>query len=104
MQMNLFHKLAGFYGVTQKNFDTSALNDGLRYLQVVDASAELSNIKCPIKAITARNDKIVPLEIAKKIWTGYDLDIFNEGGHSIPYSKVDECEISIKKFLTKYEL
>tara|TARA_A100001015_G_scaffold81345_1_gene90113 strand:+ start:9400 stop:10029 length:630 start_codon:yes stop_codon:yes gene_type:complete len=103
-QMKLFYKHTGFNVTPTITFDTEALVDGLEYLQFGDASKELSKLKCPVLAITSRDDRIMPQGIAKKIWKNHNLHVLRDGGHVTPVSKVDECESLIKNFLIDNEL
>lgn len=74
------------------------LTQGLHALETWDGTLRLKELKCPIRALAARDDKIVSEEMTKAIWPEENLRWSDTGGHALPQTKPDWCAQEIADF------
>jgi pimeloyl-[acyl-carrier protein] methyl ester esterase len=83
----------------EEALNRETLKTGLDWLMTWDATEALRNLHCPVLALAATSDAIVPSAMTEAIWQGYDLRWCDTGSHVLPLSHTDWCAEHIKSFL-----
>ncbi len=96
-QMDLFWKSSDLPACGDLN--VQKLEDGLEWLSSWDVKKELRNLTCPVMSLAGSNDSILPLDLMKEEWTGFDLRVHEDAGHALPLSNPDWCVNHIKDFI-----
>ncbi len=77
----------------------SRLTDGLDWLEHWDCRQELTDIHCPKLVLATRDDKIVPEQMTRDIWTRQDIIWSETGGHMLPVIRPDWTAQKITEFI-----
>lgn len=77
--------------------NTGRLMEGLEWLGEWNAQIKLERLMCPVYAIVAKDDTIVPEAASKEIWEDYDMKILEEGEHALPITQPQNCVETIRK-------
>ena len=77
--------------------DEERLAQGLDWLSQGDARTALQSIGAPAIALSAEDDKIVPLEATKSQFA--QVEVAKQGGHNLTQNKTPWCARAIKKFM-----
>ncbi len=99
-QMKGFYAACGyipFYNVTTMNL--MRLDEGLGWLLDWDERPMLRNLPCPVMALGAQDDMIVPSTMTQAIWGRDDLRLSEKGGHILPMTQADWCAQQVKGFI-----
>jgi pimeloyl-ACP methyl ester carboxylesterase len=64
--------------------DVARLDEGLDWLMHWDARKAKDELKCPVLALAARDDAIVPPSMSEAIWRDQGLIWSPDGGHVLP--------------------
>lgn len=80
--------------------DTGGLRAGLDWIARWDESETLADLRVPVLALAAENDRIVRKEATEAIWGKgvADLHWHKTGGHMLQLSEPDWCAGHIKRF------
>lgn len=76
------------------------LHADLRYLQALDLVAP--RVAAPTLLAHAADDRIVPLDLAREAkdrLPGAWLEVFDKGGHVLPFSRTADCIQLVREFL-----
>jgi len=78
--------------------DLARLDEGLGWLLDWDETATKADLDCPVLALAARDDAIVPASMSSAIW-GEEKIVWSEGGgHVLPLSKPEWCAQHVLDF------
>jgi pimeloyl-[acyl-carrier protein] methyl ester esterase len=66
--------------------NVACLDDGLDWLMHWDARTAKDELRCPVLALAARDDAIVPPSMSEAIWHDVGLTWSADGGHILPMS------------------
>ena len=78
------------------NLKPKKLVEGLGWLSKWNVEIP-SNI--PLKILACRDDHIVPEKMTQDIWSEYDIEWIEDGGHMLPITKAEWCTEHIKDFI-----
>lgn len=102
-QMRGFYRACGLDEAPPiEDFNTAQLFAGLEWLKDEDQRAALSSLTCPVMALAAEDDKVVPSSMSQSIWSRYDLRMIQEGGHVLPLTQPDWCAQQLKDFMNAF--
>jgi pimeloyl-[acyl-carrier protein] methyl ester esterase len=97
-----FWRASGARGfASAERLDVARLDQGLDWLMHWDARDELGGLVCPVLALAARDDAIVPEAMTLVIWNGKNgaAVIWSEdGGHVLPLRRPEWCAQHILEF------
>ncbi len=79
--------------------DCDRLIEGLDWLEKLDAKKELAELDCPKLVLAAHDDKIVPEQMSRDIWTGQHIFWSSTGGHMLPVTQPDWTSRIITEFI-----
>lgn len=99
-QMKSFYAACGYlpyYNINTMNL--MRLDEGLQWLGEWDERSMLSHLKCPVMALGAEDDLIVPSSMTHAIWDKYNLRMAEKGGHVLPLTRHDWCKAHIREFI-----
>lgn len=99
-QMKSFYAACGyvpFFNVETMNL--MKLDHGLKCLLEWDERILLKNLACPVMALGAEDDLIVPPPMSHAIWDRYDLRMSEKGGHILPITRHEWCAENIREFI-----
>jgi pimeloyl-[acyl-carrier protein] methyl ester esterase len=77
---------------------TGRLAEGLDWLMDWDARGVSASLDCPVLALAARDDAIVPQDMSERIW-GNRLLWSEDGGHVLPLSRPEWCADAVREFV-----
>lgn len=80
-------------------FNIPRLQEGLDHLINQDERQTLQTLDSRILSLAGARDNILPLEVMKQEWAGYNLKIHEEAGHALPQSHPQWCAEQIEAFL-----
>lgn len=99
-QMRNFYAACGYLPFFNINtMDLGRLRQGLGWLKEWDEREMLRNLPCPIMALGAEDDLIVPPEMTRDIWGRDDLRMIDKGGHILPVTKAEWCAAQVREFI-----
>ena len=81
------------------DLNVQRLKEGLEWLASWDVKETLNSLTCPVLSLAGANDPILPIELMKEEWAGYDMRICEGEGHGLPLSHPDWCANHIKDFI-----
>jgi pimeloyl-[acyl-carrier protein] methyl ester esterase len=82
--------------------DADRLDTGLDWLLHWDARAAKAKLGCPILALAARDDAIVPAAMSEAVW-GADIHWSETGGHVLPLRHPEWCARHVLDFAHSLE-
>ncbi len=88
-QMRDFWRAAGLPQSDALN--TDKLATGLEWLSTWDMRAALRGLDCPVLALGGTKDTILPADIMRREWDGFDLSMQEDGGHALPLTHSQWC-------------
>jgi len=101
-QMERFWRSCGTEPFTERrNFDISALKGGLDWLANWDEREAHNDLTCPLVALAAEDDEVVPNEMTQAIWGDADLRLRPDGGHALPLTRPQWCADEIEDFVAR---
>jgi pimeloyl-[acyl-carrier protein] methyl ester esterase len=86
----------GFAGPEALN--VAQLDEGLDWLMHWDAEGAKKRLRCPILALGARDDVIVPPAMSEAVWGAETIRWSPDGGHVLPLSHPDWCARHVREF------
>lgn len=99
-QMNGFYRVCGIdHTPPADKLNTPQLSAGLEWLAGWDEHTVLTALSCPVMALAAEDDSIVPPAMTHAIWDDYDLRMIKTGGHILPLTKPEWCAQQVKGFI-----
>ncbi len=78
--------------------DVARLDEGLDWLMHWDARKAKDELKCPVLALAARDDAIVPAAMSEAIWRDAGLIVSPDGGHVLPLRHPRWCARHVLEF------
>jgi pimeloyl-[acyl-carrier protein] methyl ester esterase len=87
---------AGFALPQALNVDR--LGEGLDWLMRWDARNAKEGLECPVLALAARDDPIVPQAMTEAVWQGIDIVWSPDGGHVLPLRHPRWCARHVLDF------
>jgi pimeloyl-[acyl-carrier protein] methyl ester esterase len=78
--------------------DVARLDQGLDWLMHWDARKAKDELKCPVLALSSRDDAIVPSAMSEAIWRDADLVWSQDGGHVLPLKHPQWCARHVLRF------
>lgn len=96
-QMNDFWELCGLPESDELNIDNLA--KGLEWLSTWNAKEELKKLSCSVLSLAGGKDPILPVDVMKEEWTGFDFKIKEDGSHALPVTDTKWCAEKIQGFV-----
>lgn len=99
-QMRAFYAACGyipFYNVSTMNL--MRLDEGLQFLLDWDGQMVRDYLACPVMALGAEDDLIVPPAMTRAVWHKHDLRMTQKGGHILPMTRHEWCAENIRAFI-----
>jgi pimeloyl-[acyl-carrier protein] methyl ester esterase len=81
-----------------EGMDTARLGESLRWLAVCDERAALAALDCPVQALAATRDMIVPEQMSRESFARHPLVVADGGGHLLPHSHPEWVAQNIRQF------
>jgi pimeloyl-[acyl-carrier protein] methyl ester esterase len=78
--------------------NVARLDEGLDWLMHWDAQAAKGDLECPVLALAARDDPIVPPAMSEAIWQGAGIVWSPDGGHVLPLKRPRWCARHVLEF------
>jgi pimeloyl-[acyl-carrier protein] methyl ester esterase len=78
--------------------NAARLDQGLDWLMHWDAREATRELDCPILALAARDDAIVPPSMTESIWRDTDIKWSQDGGHVLPLRHPRWCARHVLEF------
>ena len=78
--------------------DIPRLDEGLDWLMHWEAEAAKQTLQCPVLALAARDDAIVPPAMTEAIWQERRIVWSPDGGHVLPLRHPDWCARHVLEF------
>jgi pimeloyl-[acyl-carrier protein] methyl ester esterase len=78
--------------------DIPRLHEGLDWLMKWDARDIKNGLRCPMLALAARDDTIVPAAMSEAIWRKAELVWSPDGGHVLPLRHPEWCARHVLEF------
>ena len=99
-QLAYFWRSCGVSPVAEEAFlNRDGLSMGLDWLAQWDGRHELSELSCPVHALAAIDDEIVPEEMSRDTW-GRNISAWSDGGgHGLPVTRPRWCAQQIRRVL-----
>ena len=91
-------------GPTAEELERERLGADLKDLAAFDCRKELERARCPVLALHAADDAIVPLERAQRDFAGHVFRQRDDGGHGLGFNKRHWCVQAIADFLKAHAL
>jgi pimeloyl-[acyl-carrier protein] methyl ester esterase len=79
------------------------LDEGLDWLMQWDAREAKHNLTCPVLALAARDDPIVPPAMSEAIWAECGIAWSDDGGHVLPLRHPEWCASHVLEFADALE-
>ncbi len=67
------------------------LSEGLEWLSTWDLRDRLRMLDCPVMALGGERDAILPINIMRREWDGFDPSLQEDGGHALPLTHPQWC-------------
>lgn len=83
--------------------DVDRLDEGLGWLLDWDERAIRNSLDCPMLALAARDDAIVPPAMSEAIWDPATLHWSQKGGHVLPLQEPQWCANHVLDFARRLE-
>ena len=83
---------------TREALDVGRLHEGLDWLMHWDARSVKDALECPVLALAARDDAIVPAAMSQAIWPETGLIWSPDGGHVLPLRHPRWCARHVLEF------
>ena len=83
---------------TPDSLDVERLDEGLGWLLEWDATAAKAGLGCPVLALAARDDEIVPAKMSAAIWGEDNIRWSETGGHVLPLTRPEWCVFHVLDF------
>ena len=74
------------------------LNEGLDWLMHWDARKAKDELACPVLALAARDDAVVPAAMSEAIWQDTSIKWSQDGGHVLPLRHPQWCARHVLEF------
>jgi pimeloyl-[acyl-carrier protein] methyl ester esterase len=74
------------------------LNEGLDWLMHWDARKAKDELQCPVLALAARDDPVVPVSMSEAIWSERGIVWSPDGGHVLPLRHPRWCARHVLEF------
>ncbi len=87
----------------QASADRERLDEGLGWLMEWDASAARVSLVCPMLALAAKDDRIVPAPMSEAIWGSGKMHWSESGGHVLPLSRPEWCAKHVLDFVSELQ-
>jgi pimeloyl-[acyl-carrier protein] methyl ester esterase len=87
---------AGF--ALPESLNAGRLEEGLDWLMDWDAREARRKLDCPVLALAARDDAIVPSSVTETIWKDTDIRWSQDGGHVLPLRHPKWCARHVLEF------
>jgi len=78
--------------------NVARLDEGLDWLMHWDAREAKEKLECPILALAARDDPIVPPAMTEAVWQGTKIIWSPDGGHALPLRHPHRCARHVLEF------
>ena len=78
--------------------NVARLDEGLDWLMHWDARKAKDELACPVLALAARDDAIVPASMSEAIWQDVDIIWSQDGGHVLPLRHPRWCARHVLEF------
>jgi len=78
--------------------NVARLGEGLDWLMHWDARKAKHELACPVLALAARDDAIVPASMSEAIWQDVDIKWSQDGGHVLPLRHPRWCANHVLEF------
>jgi len=78
--------------------NVARLDEGLDWLMHWDARKAKDELACPVLALAARDDAIVPASMSEAIWQDVDIKWSQDGGHVLPLRHPRWCARHVLEF------
>jgi pimeloyl-[acyl-carrier protein] methyl ester esterase len=78
--------------------NVARLDEGLDWLMHWDARQAKDQLACPVLALAARDDAIVPAAMSEAIWQGGFIQWSQDGGHVLPLRHPRWCARHVLEF------
>ena len=73
------------------SLNSERLDEGLGWLTQWDARRAKERLACPVLALAAKDDRIVPQPMSEAIWGGGEIRWSEGGGHVLPLNRPEWC-------------
>jgi pimeloyl-[acyl-carrier protein] methyl ester esterase len=80
------------------SLNVARLDEGLGWLMEWDETATKAKLDCPVLALAARDDAIVPAAMSAAIWGEENIRWSEEGGHVLPLLRPEWCAEHVLDF------
>jgi len=81
-----------------KMLNVARLDEGLDWLMHWDAREAKEGLECPILALAARDDPVVPPAMTESVWQGSKIIWSPDGGHVLPLRHPRRCARHVLEF------
>ena len=99
LTLEAFWRSCGAPGfATREALDVGRLHEGLDWLMHWDARSVKDALECPVLALAARDDAIVPAAMSQAIWQEAELIWSPDGGHVLPLRHPRWCARHVVEF------
>ena len=78
--------------------NVAGLDEGLDWLMHWDARTAKDELVCPVLALAARDDPIVPASMSEAIWKDANIEWSQDGGHVLPLRHPRWCARHVLEF------
>lgn len=78
--------------------NVARLAEGLDWLMHWDAEDAKADLECPVLALAARDDAIVPPAMTEAVWRGQNIVWLPDGGHVLPMRHPAWCARNVLEF------
>jgi pimeloyl-[acyl-carrier protein] methyl ester esterase len=97
--MQAFWRSCGAAGFAlPETIDAARLDEGLDWLMHWDARRAKDELPCPVLALAARDDPIVPPSMTEAIWSDAGIEWSQNGGHVLPLRHPRWCAHHVLEF------
>ena len=83
----------------REDLNVDKLDEGLEWLMNWNATGKAAALDCPVLALAARDDPIVPTTMSASIWGEQNVTWSDEGGHALPLRRPEWCADRIQGFV-----